>query len=50
MHRGPRLIVKINKEVAVTFNDDERAYRSGRAGLYTEDADVTFDRIVMTSV
>jgi hypothetical protein len=50
VHRGPRLIVKINKEVVVTFTDDERAYRSGRAGLYTEDADVTFDRIVMTSV
>ncbi|MBK9433971.1 MAG: calcium-binding protein [Micrococcales bacterium] len=50
VHKGPRLTVKINKEVVVTFTDDERAYRSGRAGLYTEDADVTFDRIVMTSV
>lgn len=50
VHKGPRLIVKINKEVVVTFTDDERAYRSGRAGLYTEDADVTFDRIAMSSV
>jgi hypothetical protein len=50
VHKGPRITVKINKEVVVTITDDERAYRSGRAGLYTEDADVSFDRIVMNSV
>jgi hypothetical protein len=50
VHKGPRLIVKIDKEVVATFTDSERAYRSGRAGLYTEDADVTFARIVTNSV
>jgi len=50
VHKGARLTVKINKDVVVSMIDDERAYRSGRAGLYTEDADVTFARIVTNSV
>jgi 3-keto-disaccharide hydrolase len=43
--KGSTLTVRINGSTVATFTDGQRPYQSGRVGMYTEDADVTFDRI-----
>jgi hypothetical protein len=48
--RGDTITVKIDGTTVAKFTDRERPYRSGFAGMYTEDADVTFDRISVTAV
>lgn len=42
---GRKLIVKINRTTVATFTDTERPYTTGRVGMYSEDAVVTFSRI-----
>ena len=36
-----------NGELLTTYTDNERPYSGGRVGLYTEDAQVTFDSVVV---
>lgn len=42
---GRKLIVKINRTTVASFTDTERPYTTGRVGMYSEDAVVTFSRI-----
>lgn len=44
-----KLTVRINGSTVASFTDTETAYLTGSAGVYTEDADVTFDQIAVTS-
>jgi 3-keto-disaccharide hydrolase len=47
---GQTIQVSVNGVVITTFTDRERAYSSGRVGLYSEDAEVYFDNVsVVTS-
>jgi hypothetical protein len=48
--RNNTITVKIDGTTVAKFTDRERPYRSGVAGMYTEDADVTFDRISVTAL
>ncbi len=45
--KGNRLTVKVDGERVAQFTDTQRPYRSGQGGLYSEDADVTFDRLIV---
>ncbi|MCU0299211.1 MAG: hypothetical protein MUF33_11950 [Candidatus Nanopelagicales bacterium] len=47
--KGSKLTVRINGNTVTSFSDAETAYTTGSAGVYTEDADVTFDQIAVTS-
>ncbi len=47
--KGSKLTLRINGDVVASFTDTATPYSSGAAGLYTEDADVTFDQIAITS-
>ncbi len=47
--KGSKLTLRINGDVVASFTDNQSPYSSGAAGLYTEDADVTFDQIAITS-
>lgn len=47
--KGNTLTVKIDGSTVATFTDGQRPYQSGRVGMYTEDADATFDRISVTT-
>jgi hypothetical protein len=42
-------MVWIDGEHVVTFTDQERPYRGGRIGFYTEDAEVRFSDVVIDS-
>ncbi|MHC5559965.1 LamG domain-containing protein [Kocuria sp. U4B] len=41
-HDWPRMTVSVDGQELATFTDDERPYRGGAVGLYTEDARVRF--------
>lgn len=45
--QGSRITVWANGRLLTTFVDRERPYGSGRVGLYSEDARVTFDNVVV---
>jgi hypothetical protein len=45
--RGARMAVYANGQQIVSHHDTSSPYTSGRVGLYTEDAAVTFDNISM---
>lgn len=47
---GAKLTVRIDGEPVATFVDSQRPYRSGAVGFYSEDADVTFDKISVTAL
>ena len=47
--RGAITMVWIDGEHVVTFTDQERPYRGGRIGFYTEDAEVRFSDVVIDS-
>lgn len=47
--KGNRLRLKIAGATVATVVDSQRPYRSGTAGMYSEDADVTFDRISVSA-
>ena len=44
---GDTVTVWVNGELLTTYTDNERPYFGGRVGLYTEDAHVTFDSVVV---
>ena len=44
---GDTITVWANGELLTTYTDKERPYVGGRVGLYTEDAEVTFDSVVV---
>lgn len=46
---GKRLRLKVAGVTVTTFTDRQSPYRSGFAGMYSEDADVTFDRISVSA-
>jgi Domain of Unknown Function (DUF1080) len=46
-HIGNEISVWANGTLLTTFRDVERPYRRGRIGLYTEDAHVYFDSVVV---
>lgn len=48
--KGKTLTVTIGGTRVASFTDNERPYTSGKVGFYTEDADVTFDRITTTAL
>lgn len=50
VQRGATFDVYAGSTKLASVTDDERPYLSGRAGLYNEDADVRFDRLVVSSV
>jgi hypothetical protein len=46
---GRTLQVAVNGTAVTSFIDRERPYTSGRVGLYTEDAEVYFDNVSITT-
>ena len=44
---GDTITVWANGELLTTYTDKERPYGRGRVGLYTEDAEVRFDSVVV---
>ena len=46
---GQTIQVSANGMPVVTFTDRERPYSSGRIGLYSEDAEVYFDNVSVTT-
>jgi hypothetical protein len=48
--RGARSTVWIDGVFVVSFTDEERPYRNGRIGFYTEDAEVRFSDVSIDSV
>jgi hypothetical protein len=46
---GQTIQVSVNGATVTTFTDRERAYSSGRVGLYTEDAEGYFDDVTLTT-
>ena len=48
--QGARLTVRIDGEAVTSFTDSQRPYRSGAPGFYSEDADVTFDKVGVTAL
>ena len=46
---GQTIEVSVNGELLTRFTDRERTYTSGRVGLYTEDAEVYFDDVWLTT-
>jgi hypothetical protein len=46
-HVGNSMAVWANGKLLTTYTDTERPYAGGRIGLYTEDAEVAFDSVVV---
>jgi hypothetical protein len=46
-HVGNLITVWANGQLLTTYTDEERPYERGRIGLYTEDAEVAFDSVVV---
>jgi hypothetical protein len=46
-HVGDTIKIWANGELLTTYTDSERPYFGGRVGLYTEDAQVAFDSVVV---
>jgi hypothetical protein len=46
-HAGNEISVWANGKLLTTYRDTERPYRTGRIGLYTEDAHVYFESVVV---
>ena len=46
---GQTIQVSVNDVLITTFTDRERTYTSGRVGLYSEDAEVYFDNVSVTT-
>lgn len=47
VQRGSTITASVGGRELVTFTDAERPYRSGTVGLYTEDADIRVDRVLI---
>lgn len=48
-HRGTEMTVSVDGEILDTVVDDERPYRQGAVGFYTEDARVRFSDLSVTN-
>ena len=46
---GTTIRVSVNDQLLVTVTDSERPYSSGKIGLYSEDAEVYFDNVSLST-